>query len=78
LLGKLYLRNGNAALAGIDPRYGVQYLQSSVQSIPTYDYTNYYGYDFAYQNCSDTTKNGNNSYLMTVCMYNYSYLTLVA
>ena len=77
LLGKLYLRNGNAALAGIDPRYGLQYLQSQVQSIPTYDYTNYYGYDYIYQNCSTPSKDSNRNYAMTVCMFNYSYLTLL-
>lgn len=76
LLGKLYLRNGNAGLININPIYGLQYLQSIVQSIPTYDYTNYYGYDFVYQNCS-TIKNGSSTYSKTVCMYNYSYLTLL-
>ncbi len=66
LLGKLYLRNGNTVFGTIDPKYGLIYLQSQVQSIPVYDYTNSFGYDSLKKNCTSKT----------VCMYNYSYLTL--
>jgi hypothetical protein len=75
-LVKIYLRNGMAGFGGIDPAYGFAYLQSVVQSIPVYDYSNYYGYDTILPNCTYISKN-KTVVQQTVCMFNYSYLTLM-
>ena len=70
-MGKIYLRSGNAGLDGVDPAYRFAYLSKVVDSIPTYDFANKYGYDLLYQNCT------NSRFSKLVCSLNYSYLSLV-
>lgn len=72
-MAKLYLRSGEASINSVG--LPLSYLQSAVQGIPVYDYTNFYGYDTIYPNC--TIVKDNVRIAQTVCMYNYSYLTLM-
>lgn len=78
-LGKIYFRNGNAGLAAIDPNYGFNYLQSVVGTTPIYDFNGKFGYDSILPNCSKIpATSGSANYSKTVCMLNYTYLTLMA
>lgn len=69
----MYLRRGSDYIASAG--YPIAYLQAKVQAIPVYDYSNFYGYDTVYPNCTMVKKNV--TIAQTVCMYNYSYLTLM-
>lgn len=45
LLSKLYLRQGKSIFSNINPIYGLKYLQTTIQAMPTYEYFNQHNYD---------------------------------